>query len=78
MTIQSQILAEVQELARETGTALIWITHDLAVVAGLADKVSVMYAGRIVESGPTDDVLTAPGHPYTEGSGVDPRPRTAG
>ena len=67
VTIQSQILAEVQELARETGTALIWITHDLAVVAGLADKVSVMYAGRIVESGPTDDVLTAPGHPYTEG-----------
>ncbi|BDW85250.1 ABC transporter ATP-binding protein [Roseicyclus marinus] len=67
VTIQSQILAEVQELARETGTALIWITHDLAVVAGLADKISVMYAGRIVESGPTDAVLTAPGHPYTEG-----------
>jgi peptide/nickel transport system ATP-binding protein len=57
----------VQELARETGTALIWITHDLAVVAGLADKISVMYAGRIVESGPTDAVLRAPGHPYTEG-----------
>ncbi|MCT4684483.1 MAG: ABC transporter ATP-binding protein [Roseicyclus sp.] len=67
VTIQSQILAEVQELARETGTALIWITHDLAVVAGLADRISVMYAGRIVESGPTDAVLTAPGHPYTEG-----------
>jgi len=67
VTIQSQILAEVQELARETGTALIWITHDLAVVAGLADKISVMYAGRIVESGPTDAVLTAPGHPYTQG-----------
>ncbi len=67
VTIQSQILAEVQSLARETGTALIWITHDLAVVAGLADKISVMYAGRIVESGPTDAVLTAPGHPYTQG-----------
>ena len=67
VTIQSQILAEVQELARETGSALIWITHDLAVVAGLADRISVMYAGRIVESGPTDAVLTAPGHPYTEG-----------
>jgi len=67
VTIQSQILAEVQELARETGTALIWITHDLAVVAGLADRISVMYAGRIVESGPTDAVLKAPGHPYTEG-----------
>jgi peptide/nickel transport system ATP-binding protein len=67
VTIQSQILSEVQQLARETGTALIWITHDLAVVAGLADKISVMYAGRIVESGPTDAVLSGPGHPYTEG-----------
>ncbi|TVP70240.1 MAG: ABC transporter ATP-binding protein [Rhodobacteraceae bacterium] len=67
VTIQSQILAEVQQLARETGTALIWITHDLAVVAGLADNISVMYAGRIVESGPTDAVLTAPAHPYTQG-----------
>jgi peptide/nickel transport system ATP-binding protein len=57
----------VQDLARETGTALIWITHDLAVVAGLADKICVMYAGRIVETGPTDAVLSAPGHPYTEG-----------
>jgi peptide/nickel transport system ATP-binding protein len=60
-------LAEVQELARETGTALIWITHDLAVVAGLADHIAVMYAGRIVERGGTDDVLRAPAHPYTEG-----------
>ncbi|MBF9048280.1 ATP-binding cassette domain-containing protein [Rhodobacterales bacterium LSUCC0031] len=67
VTIQSQILAEVQELARETGTALIWITHDLAVVAGLADKISVMYAGKIVESGPTGQVLRAPRHPYTAG-----------
>ncbi len=45
VTIQSQILAEVQKLAAETGTALIWITHDLAVVAGLADRIAVMYAG---------------------------------
>lgn len=67
VTIQSQILAEVQELARETGTALIWITHDLAVVAGLADKISVMYAGKIAESGPTGQVLRAPRHPYTAG-----------
>jgi peptide/nickel transport system ATP-binding protein len=67
VTIQSQILAEVQELARDTGTSLIWITHDLAVVAGLADHVAVMYAGRIVETGPTDTVLNAPLHPYTEG-----------
>ncbi|MFT6784524.1 MAG: peptide/nickel transport system ATP-binding protein [Dinoroseobacter sp.] len=67
VTIQSQILAEVQELARDTGTSLIWITHDLAVVAGLADHVAVMYAGRIVETGPTDTVLHRPLHPYTEG-----------
>lgn len=67
VTIQSQILAEVQDLARDTGTALIWITHDLAVVAGLADRVAVMYAGRIVETGPTDAVLAGPDHPYSVG-----------
>ncbi|MDO5529540.1 MAG: ABC transporter ATP-binding protein, partial [Paracoccus sp. (in: a-proteobacteria)] len=67
VTIQSQILAEMQELARETGTAMIWITHDLAVVAGLAQKLCVMYAGRVVEAGRTDDVLRAPAHPYTAG-----------
>ncbi len=61
VTIQSQILAEVQDLCARTGTALIWITHDLAVVAGLADRVAVMYAGRIVEEGPVDTVLARPG-----------------
>ncbi len=67
VTIQSQILAEVQRLSRETGTALVWITHDLAVVAGLADRVAVMYAGRIAEQGRVDDVLDRPLHPYTHG-----------
>jgi peptide/nickel transport system ATP-binding protein len=67
VTIQGQILAEVQALCRETGTALIWITHDLAVVAGLADQVCVMYAGKVVERGPVDSVLDAPLHPYTRG-----------
>jgi peptide/nickel transport system ATP-binding protein len=67
VTIQGQILYEVQRLARETGTALIWITHDLSVVAGLADRICVMYAGRIVEQGTTEDVLTHPAHPYTQG-----------
>ena len=67
VTIQSQILAEVQTLAADTGTALIWITHDLAVIAGLADRIAVMYAGRIVEQGPVDAVLDAPLHPYTRG-----------
>lgn len=67
VTIQGQILFEVQKLCRETGTGLIWITHDLAVVAGLADRVSVMYAGRVVETGSTRDVITHPMHPYTHG-----------
>ncbi|RJL07816.1 ABC transporter ATP-binding protein [Paracoccus siganidrum] len=67
VTIQAQILAEIQKLCRETGTALIWITHDLAVVSGLADKLAVMYAGRVVETGETSAVITAPVHPYTRG-----------
>ncbi len=67
VTIQGQILYEVQKLCRETSTALIWITHDLAVIAGLADTVCVMYAGKIVESGDVDPVLDAPLHPYTRG-----------
>ena len=67
VTIQGQILHEVQKLARETGTALVWITHDLSVVAGLADRVCVMYAGRIVEQGTTAQVLDTPAHPYTQG-----------
>jgi len=67
VTIQGQILFEMQKLCRESGTALIWITHDLSVVAGLADTVSVMYAGRIVESGDVAQVLTHPRHPYTHG-----------
>ncbi|WP_422365683.1 ABC transporter ATP-binding protein [Pelagibius sp.] len=67
VTIQGQILYEAQNLCRDTGTAMIWITHDLAVVAGLADQISVMYAGRIVEQGPVERVLDAPAHPYTAG-----------
>ncbi|MEM9028499.1 MAG: ABC transporter ATP-binding protein [Pseudomonadota bacterium] len=67
VTIQAQILFEAQQLCRETGTAMIWITHDLAVVAALADRIAVMYAGRIVETGSTDDVIDRPVHPYTEG-----------
>ena len=67
VTIQGQILYEMQKLTRETGTAVIWITHDLSVVAGLADHVSVMYAGRIVEQGTAEQVLGRPRHPYTRG-----------
>jgi len=67
VTIQGQILYEMQKLTRDTGAALIWITHDLSVVAGLADRVSVMYAGRIVEQGTAEEVLGVPRHPYTRG-----------
>ena len=67
VTIQGQILFEVRRLASEFGMALIWISHDLGVVASLADRIAVMYAGRIVETGATDDVLDRPAHPYTRG-----------
>ena len=67
VTIQAQIIHEAQKLTRQTGTAMIWISHDLAVVAGLADRISVMYAGRVVEQGATDDVIDRPLHPYTVG-----------
>ena len=67
VTIQAQILFVAQKLCTETGTAMIWITHDLAVVSALADRVAVMYAGRIVEQGPTSEVVAHPLHPYTRG-----------
>lgn len=67
VTIQGQILSEAQRLARDSGTAMVWITHDLAVVAGLADSVAVMYAGKVVESGSVADILDHPLHPYTHG-----------
>jgi len=67
VTIQAQILAEMQALCARFGTALVWITHDLSVIAGLADHIAVMYAGRIVEKGTVDQVLDSPMHPYTHG-----------
>src|SRR5262249_36119156 len=67
VTIQSQIVAQMQALCADAGTALIWITHDLALISGFADRVAVMYAGRIVEQGPVGAVLSAPLHPYTRG-----------
>ncbi len=67
VTIQGQILYEAQRLCREQNTALIWITHDLSVVAGLADDICVMYAGKVVETGTVADVIQTPLHPYTHG-----------
>ncbi len=67
VTIQAQILSLVRSLQRETGTAMLLITHDLGVVAEVADDVAVMYAGRIVERGPVTAVFDDPQHPYTIG-----------
>lgn len=67
VSIQAQILYQMRDLAAETGTAMIWISHDLAVVSSLASKLAVMYAGRIVEQGPTATLLRDPRHPYTAG-----------
>ncbi|MCC7274871.1 MAG: ABC transporter ATP-binding protein [Alphaproteobacteria bacterium] len=65
VTTQAQILEEVRDLCRNTGTAVIWISHDLAVIGALANRVAVMYAGQIVETGPVAELLAAPRHPYT-------------
>jgi oligopeptide transport system ATP-binding protein len=67
VTIQAQIVELVKRLRDEIGMAVIWITHDLGVVAGLVDKVNVMYAGYIVEMGPVKDIYHRPRHPYTIG-----------
>lgn len=67
VTIQAQILDLFKQLQNEIGVATIWITHDLGVVAGLADRVLVMYAGRVVEIGLVDDLYAHPQHPYTIG-----------
>ncbi len=67
VTVQAQVLDLLKELTRETGASLILITHDLGVVARYADKVAVMYAGRIVESAPARQLYGRPAHPYTRG-----------
>lgn len=67
VTIQAQILELMKELQKKTKMGIIFITHNLGVVADICDKVSVMYAGKIVEQGPVDDIFYAPAHPYTMG-----------
>jgi peptide/nickel transport system ATP-binding protein len=67
VTVQAQILALLGDLQRRLGTAIIIITHDLGVVAEIADEIAVMYAGRIVEHGSTGQIFSAPQHPYTWG-----------
>lgn len=67
VTIQSQIIDLMKDLRKELGTSIMWISHDLGVVAGLADTVNVMYAGKIVETAPVDEIYYRPRHPYTCG-----------
>lgn len=67
VTVQAQILELMSAVCSEFGTALILITHDLGVVAGMADRVIVMYAGKVVEEGPTEEIFANPRHPYTLG-----------
>jgi peptide/nickel transport system ATP-binding protein len=80
VTVQAEILELIRDLQRSTGTAVLFISHDLGVVAQLCRDVSVMYAGRVVEHGPVRDVLADPSHPYTRalracvpGQGTGPR-----
>ena len=67
VTIQAQILDLMKDLQKKTKMGIIFITHNLGVVADICDKVSVMYAGKIVEQGPVDDIFYKPAHPYTKG-----------
>jgi oligopeptide transport system ATP-binding protein len=67
VTIQSQIIQLIRRIRTEFGMAMILITHDLGLVAGIADRILVMYAGRIVEEGPTEQIFYEPRHPYTLG-----------
>jgi peptide/nickel transport system ATP-binding protein len=79
VTVQRQVLQLLRNKARERGTAILFITHDMAVVSQFCDRVYVMYAGTVVEEGPTRAVLRAPRHPYTQGVLRDPRhPYTRG
>ena len=67
VTIQAQILELMKDLQKQTGMAIIFITHNLGVVAEICDKVTVMYAGHIMEQGKVDDIFYNPAHPYTKG-----------
>ncbi|WP_348628844.1 ABC transporter ATP-binding protein [Mesorhizobium sp. M1E.F.Ca.ET.063.01.1.1] len=79
VTIQAQILELVKKLRQEMGMSIIWITHDLGVMAGIADRVMVMYGGLVVECAPVDDLYTNPRHPYTRALlETMPRPDHAG
>ncbi|MCD1146054.1 ABC transporter ATP-binding protein [Kocuria sp. LUK] len=77
VTTQAQILERVKELQESRGMSVIWISHDLGVVSGIADRVAVLYGGQVVESAPLEELFTDPRHPYTRGL-LAARPQTAG
>ncbi len=77
VTVQAQVLELLADLTRRMRTAVVLVTHDLGVVAGLCDRVIVLYGGRIMESGPVDDIFAAPRHPYTRGL-LESTPRLEG
>ena len=77
VTIQAQILALLDDLKQRLGMATLLVTHDMGVVAGRTTRINVMYAGRIVERAPTEELFTAMRHPYTQALlGLDPAPRS--
>lgn len=67
VTIQAQVLELIQEMSRQTGAAVIMITHDLGVVASLCDRINIMYGGRLAETGTDCEIFYEPNHPYTKG-----------
>ncbi len=67
VTIQAQVLELIQEMSRQTGAAVIMITHDLGVVASLCDRINIMYGGRLAETGTDREIFYEPNHPYTKG-----------
>jgi peptide/nickel transport system ATP-binding protein len=67
VTIQAQIVDLVKDLRQKLGMSVVWITHDLALIAGLADRIAVLYAGTVVEEAPVDALFAQPTHPYTRG-----------
>jgi oligopeptide/dipeptide ABC transporter ATP-binding protein len=77
VTTQAQILEQVKQLQASRGMSVIWISHDLGVVSGIADRVAVLYGGQVVESAPLEELFTDPRHPYTRGL-MAARPQTAG
>jgi ABC-type dipeptide/oligopeptide/nickel transport system ATPase component len=77
VTVQAEIVGLIQTLQRQTGMSVIWVTHDMALLARIADRVLVMYGGRIVEDAPAESVFASPRHPYTRALLANLRPEAA-